>query len=346
MNDFLQLNKKVVLRPYKPREPIPRAMATDQEIIDNARTDIILDCETYPNYFLLACKIIKIQKYFKFEVMLDNDWYFDEQKLLWVMQNYRTVGFNSIKYDLPMIWAAYAQQSNIYLKNISDALIFRNMWWQEVQKEFNFKIWPTNHVDLIDVCPLKGSLKLYGARLHAKRIQDLPIDINRELTISDINIVFDYCCNDLDITELLFNNLQEQLKLREDLSIQYKTNMMSKSDAQIAESVIGAELKQITGKWPKKPSISTDVMHKYHVPKNLFFQTPYMQKVLQTINEAQFSLDGAGRLVAPKEILGLRINISNSIYRMGIGGLNSSEENTAVSANDEYILIDKDVASY
>jgi hypothetical protein len=344
--NFLSVDKKVQLLPYKPREPIVRLMATDQEILDNAHTDLIIDTELYPNYWLVACKIIKIQKYFTFELMIDQDCYFNEQKLSWIMHNYRTVGFNSLSYDLPIIWAAIVRQDISYLKQISDEIIYQNTWRQVLEKEFRFKIFQTSHIDLINVCPLTGSLKLYAARLHAKRIQDLPIDINSNLDDHSVDVVRDYCYNDLDTTELLFVNLAEQIKLREELSIQYKTDCMSKSDAQIAESVIGAELKHLTGKWPKKPGISTQTIHKYNVPPNLYFQTPYMQNMLQTIAKAEFGLDGNGRLIAPKEITNLKINIGNSIYRLGIGGLHSSETNMAVKADNEYVLIDKDVASY
>lgn len=346
MNNFLTVDKKVQLLPYKPREPIARLMATDQEILDNAHTDLIIDTELYPNYWLLACKIIKIQKYFTFELIFDQDCYFNEQKLSWIMHNYRTIGFNSLSYDLPMIWAACRKQDISYLKQISDEIIYQNTWRQVLEKEFGFKIFQTSHIDLINVCPLKGSLKLYGARLHAKRIQDLPIDINSNLDDRSVDFIRDYCYNDLDTTELLFVNLSEQIKLREELSTQYKTDCMSKSDAQIAESVIGAELKHLTGKCPKKPNIQSSNVHKYNVPTNLYFQTPYMQNTLQTIAKAEFGLDGNGRLIAPKEITNLKINIGNSIYRLGIGGLHSSETNMAVKADDEYVLIDKDVASY
>ena len=336
--NFVQLKGKVELKPYEPRKPISREYMADAEIVGNGT--LVLDTELYSNYWLCLFRDIHTHKIIKIELP------FDERKLSWILQNYRTVGFNSNKYDLPIIWAAIKNQNIQYLKEISDAVIYRNAHPKALQEEFGFKIFPTNTIDLMAVCPLKGSLKLYGARLHSKRIQDLPIDVNSPLADSNIPIVLDYCCNDLDITELLFNNLQEQLELREDLSIQYKTDLMSKSDAQIAESVIGAELKQITGKWPKKPEINVDATHKFRVPTNLFFQTPYMQKVLNEISKANFTLDNNGRLIVPKAINNFNVNIGTGTYRLGIGGLHSSEESIAIKADADHVLIDKDVASY
>jgi len=198
---------------------------------------------------------------------------------------------------------------------------------------------------LIEVCPLKGSLKLYGGRLHAKRIQDLPWSDANYLEDWQIPITKDYCVNDLDTTELLMDNLSEQLKLRADLSVQYKTDLMSKSDAQIAEAVIGTELERISGKRLKKPDLS-ELYFSFKPPSNMQFQTDYMKGILDFISNVKLSIDDNGRLNRPKEIADLKIKIGNGIYRMGIGGLHSSEENVSVVADEEYELIDRDVASF
>jgi hypothetical protein len=201
---------------------------------------------------------------------------------------------------------------------------------------------------LIEVCPLKGSLKLYGARLHAPRIQDLPFVHDKILSQSEIDVVRDYCINDLNTTKLLYNNLSEQIQLREQLSIQYRQDLMSKSDAQIAEAIISSEIKQISGKWPKKPELGKIMLQelKYHVPAYLQFQTPKLKKVLQIVAAAKFSTDDIGRLVLPAELKGLKIQIGNGVYRLGLGGLHSSEKNVSYKSNEEYELLDRDVASY
>ena len=179
MNDFVQFKGKIKLKSYEPRKPIPREYITDAEIVGG--TTLIFDTELYTNYWLCLFKEVKTQKIIKFELKYSDGLYFDERKLSWILQNYRTVGFNSNKYDLPIIWAAIFNQNIQYLKEISDAIIYRNVHPKALQEEFDFKIFPTNTIDLMAVCPLKGSLKLYGARLHSKRIQDLPIDVNSPL---------------------------------------------------------------------------------------------------------------------------------------------------------------------
>ncbi len=348
-NEFgqLVLEKKVELKPYTPRKPKQYQLMTDEEILNNAGGTLVLDCEFYPNYVLIAFMEVISKKIIKFEINNNENIYFNEKKLSWVLHNFTTVGFNSIKYDIPLIWLAYKEQNTKLLKEASNDLTIRDIWYKELQKAYGYSIYPTKHIDLIEVAPLKGSLKLYAARLHAERIQDLPIYHEKILTQDEIEIISDYCINsDLPATNLLFDNLKEQLKLREDLSLEYGQDLMSKSDAQIAEAVIGSELKRLTGKYPSKPKIKEDETHFYKPPQFLFFQTENMQKILHTITNAQYKLLENGRLVVPKEIENLKIQIGKSVYRIGIGGLHSSEKESSIKSNDDYELIDKDVASY
>lgn len=341
------IQDKVSLKPYQSRIFKPYELMTDEEILKGAGGNLILDSEFYINYSLLAFMDIITKKIIKFEINYDKDMYINEKKLSWIMHSYRTIGFNSIKYDLPLLWLAYSYQNTHILKQASNKLIFGNIWHSELQKEYRYKIFPTPHIDLIEVCPLRGSLKLYAARLHAERLQDLPIHHETNLNQDEINIISDYCINsDLPATNLIYDNLSEQLKLREELSRQYKQDLMSKSDAQIAEAVIGSELKRLSGKWPSKPKIDNQYSFNYKIPNFIFFQSETLKDILDIIASATYSLEANGRLIIPKEIENLEIKVGTGTYRFGIGGLHSSEKEIAIIANDEYELIDRDVASY
>lgn len=340
-------DRKVQLRPYIPRKPKSVSIITDWELSNEAGQTLVFDTETYPNYHLIAFKNIRTGKYLKIDTFNHGM----ARKLSWIMMNYWCVGFNSLKYDLPLIWLAHKYallgvDPVPYLMEASNKIIFGNEWGANIAKEYDFTIHKTRHIDLIEVCPLKGSLKLYGARLHAKRLQELPFDVGNNLSDDQKEIVADYCINDLDTTELLLNNLKEQLALRDQLSLQYRQDLLSKSDAQIAETVIGSEIRNITGKWPNKPKVVEEYSFNFKVPDGLIFQTDYMKGILNKIASAKFSLDFNGRLEVPADIKDLKISIGNGVYRMGIGGLHSSEECVAIKATDEYELLDRDVVSY
>lgn len=332
---FLTLEKKVQLKPYKPREPIPYVEMTDGEILASKNGTLIVDTESYINYFLIAFKEVVSGKIIKLEAP------FNEHKLQWIMSNYRTVGFNSIKYDLPMIWAAYLNQDTARLQDISWHLI-SGLQLKNITEEFNFKMHKTNHIDLIEVCPLKGSLKLYGARIHQPRLQDLPFNVSTPLDENQRDIVADYCIgSDLPATLNLFNFLKERLDLRQSMSIEYRDDLMSKSDAQIAEAVICREIYKSTKQWPKRPDINVGMSYSYSVPDYISYQNSVFQNMLEKIKKAKFIITEHG-IDGPKE----HIHFNKQTYTIGIGGLHSFEKNVSYKLDDKYQIVDRDVASY
>ena len=53
-----------------------------------------------------------------------------------------------------------------------------------------------------------------------------------------------------------------------------------------------------------------------------------------------------GNVVMSKELEKRNIPIGLGNYRMGIGGLHSSEQNVSHYADDEHVIVDRDVTSY
>lgn len=338
----LEIGKGVNLLPYKPRPFLPRTFMTESEILDNAGSELILDSESFPNYWMTGFKHVATGKY----IRLDNN--FNPRFLSWLLFSYKTIGFNSINYDIPILWASFTNTSSEFLKTISNQLIQSGKRPEEIAKEYNFKIFKLperQHIDLFNVCPLKGSLKLYAARLHCKRIQDLPYPDTKYLTDEEKEIVCEYNYNDLDNTELLFKFCKERLQLREAISLEYNEDLMSKSDAQMAEIVISKEVGKLNGKWIKRPEIEPGTIFKYNCPQFLSFATPVMQNFLEVCKKARFVVGDTGKLIAPAEIK-TQLKIGNGIYSFGIGGLHSTEQTIAYKASATHKLIDRDATSF
>lgn len=53
---FITLNKKVELKPYRPRTFKDRLYLTDNEILSFTKHPAFINVEVYPNYFLLTVK--------------------------------------------------------------------------------------------------------------------------------------------------------------------------------------------------------------------------------------------------------------------------------------------------
>lgn len=336
------IGKAVKLNPYKPRSTIIREYMSEDEVRANIGSDLILDGEFYPNYALFGFKSVKLQKY----IRLDKN--FNPRFLSWLMFNYRTVGFNSWYYDIPMLWAAFVNQNPEWLKEVSNGLILSGKRAKDVAKDFGFDIYnlpSRQHIDLFNVCPGKHSLKLYGARLHSKRIQDLPFPDDEYLTEERIEIVAQYNCNDLDNTELVFKFNKERLELRESISLEYDEDLMSKSDAQMAEVVITKEVSKLNGKWVKRPTIEAGTTFKYSCPQYIMYATRPLQSLLSRIKKADFIISESGKIIPPKE-LEVPVLVGNNFYSVGIGGLHSKDKCKFYQAKNGRKLKDIDVTSY
>lgn len=319
---------------------------TDLELLQASRNRerLVFDVECYANYFIVAFqsittgKITYVEQYDGFNL--------DCSKLKWLLSNFTIVSFNGNNYDLPIIALALAGKTNEQLKYATYEIIVNGTRPSDVLKSFKVKSIKPDHIDLIEVAPLRASLKIYSGRLHAKRMQDLPFHPDVLLSRDQRDIVRWYCVNDLVNTGTLYNALTEQLTLREKMSAEYKLDLRSRSDAQIAEAVICEELERLNGCRAQRPAIDVGTAYRYHVPNFLRFFTPLMQWALTLVANAQFIVSEEGGVGMPPELKELGINIGKGVYRMGIGGLHSSEEQADHIADANTILVDRDVTSY
>lgn len=340
---LISLERSAQLKPYVPRKFVEREFLTDEELQANVGGTLFLNVESYPNYFLISFKLHGTNKFLQLECGHDKS--FNEKFLSWIMFNYTTVGFNSLNYDLLVLWLAYHNQSPEILKDATNDLILRGMREWELKKEYKFQTFKTYHIDLIEVAPLKGSLKLYGARLHVKSIQEQPFDINYNLSDFEISELKQFNCNQLDITESLFNFMKERLDLRESLGLEYGENLMSKSDAQIAEVILVKEISKLNGRTPKRQEIEEGTAFRYSIPHYIKYQTSEPNRLLEKLRTAKFIVQLSGKIAIPEELTGA-IRINNGLYRIGIGGLHSSEETVSYKSTELVSIVDRDVASY
>lgn len=321
---------------------------TFEELVDASlkRERLVFDIECYINFFQIAFMSMESGKVIDF---IQTDGHFlDIGSVKWVMENFTIVGFNSWSYDMTMAALALAGLTCAQLKECSDAIIILEERPQDVVKRWKAKSLrdSVDHIDLIEVAPLRGSLKIYGGRLNVPRMQDLPFPVHRYLAGAQMAIVRWYCVNDLVGTAFLCVALAEQLKLREQLSLETGIDLRSRSDAQIAESVIGDAIYKLNGKRPVKPEIAIGTVYRYRVPLYLQYNSAAMQWALERVRNAQFIVSDEGNVGMPPELAEMQIQIAGSVYRMGIGGLHSSESTVSYQANEDWRIYDRDVESY
>ena len=309
------------------------------------RERLLFDIEVFADYFLVMFKSIESGKFIWFERNAVSD--FHLPALQHLLERFCIIGFNSFNYDLPILALALGGYGFKEFEEASTMLTRDRLRPWQVLREYKCASIDVDHIDLIEVAPLFGSLKIYGGRCHTQRMQDLPFPVMSSLASREKeSIVRWYCANDLGTTEDLYNELKKDIELRESLGAQYGVELRSRSDAQIAESVISKEIEVTTGVRPTKPTILPLTSYFYQPPSFLDFKTDLMKWVLNKVISTRLVVGESGSIVNPPELKALKFRLGHSEYQMGIGGLHSCESKQAIFADKDYCLLDRDVASY
>ena len=311
----------------------------------SSRTKAVLDIECYKNYFLIAIKSLANGKVATFE---RSDWTdFDVEQLTRVLRQYTIITFNGNRYDMLLLKGAIVGLSNAKLKEMSDDIIVNDVRSWDIESKHNLpQCRYIDHIDLIDVAPGKASLKIYGGRLHSKRMQDLPIEPGATIKPDERELLTNYCINDLDTTIDLFNKLSSQIDLREKMGEELGLDLRSKSDAQIAESVIKKQIEAIKETRIFKPELPKGYSFNYVPPAYIKFKNPELIAALDVFKSEAFTLNEKGDSAEPEKIGKLKIKINQTVYQLGIGGIHSCEKKVNYVADKDHILVDRDVTSY
>lgn len=305
--------------------------------------ELVMDIECYSDFFLVMF-MNDSGGVASFEKFPGQD--LDISAVRSILDRYTIFTFNGTSYDFPVLSAALCGCSNEQLKGFSDQIIQNDVKSWQFYKQFGVPPVATDHVDLIEVAPGMASLKIYGGRLHAQKLQDLPIEPDASISPEERELLKLYCINDLNTTKRLKDKLKGQIELRKQMSVQYGQDLRSKSDAQIAEAVLVSEVSQRLGSKIKKPSKSLFQSFLYEAPEFIKFQTEQLKNALNIVTTLPFVVNNKGTTVMPKEFEDLKITLGSTTYQMGMGGLHSTEKEVWYKSGGEYSLYDWDVASY
>ena len=309
------------------------------------RDEVVFDLEISPNYFLCGFKKLDGGKVLQIDTQTSLS---REQirKIKSVLRQVTIIGFNSTRYDIPMLLKALEGASTLALFKMSKTIIEENLPNFITMQRFDIEtVRDIDHFDVSESAPaVFVSLKGYGARLHSKKLQDLPYAYDKVLSDSEIEVIKKYNVNDLDTTIDLYNAIAPRIRLREEMGKEYKLDLRSKSDAQIAELVIVTELarKGIKATRPVPPKII-----RYKAPSCVEFKTDQLKSVLEFVEHTSFKINPKnGQPVLPDFLKKLKIVMGETKYQVGLGGLHSKEKKMVVIPKEDEVLRNIDVKSY
>ena len=257
---------------------------------------------------------------------------------------YTWVGFNSETFDRPLIAAALDGRFNEFgIKELAQVIIEERLQSFETYRQFGIDFVDYKHIDLFHVAPgVMISLKTYAGRLGYKTMVDLPYHHDHDLSPAEQKIAANYCKNDLGVTATLFNALSTEIELRREMSEEYGIDLMSKSDAQIAEAI----LKKRVGIGRGDKIVPRSVGYK--TPANLIKTTsPVILEIIDLLEKHQFKLNHGNGSPEVPSFLEEPVGLGYGTYQMGVGGLHSTHDvSMYLEASDDVLLSDFDVASY
>lgn len=231
------------------------------------------------------------------------------------------VSFNGINFDSPIISAALAGKSPKVLKDIAQAIIVDEVKHWNIPDMFGFEMFKFDHIDLCEVAPgVRISLKTYAGRMSYPTMVDMPIDHDTDPTEEQLQIIEDYCFNDLGVTMALLDSLSSEIDLRYEMSNEYGIDLRSKSDAQIAEAIFKKVLKIGKSAADKPRRV------RYKAPAFIQTDSPVILDMIEKLEACEFRINPMNGQVEAPDFLEPVVRLGHGTYQMGVGGLHSTHD--------------------
>ena len=183
-----------------PNEPVVRT-----QMIDTDDRLVFFDTEVYPNLFVIC---------WKFEgegtsiVRMINPKPADVEALF----KLKLVGFNNRRYDNHIMYAAFMGYDNEALYQLSQKIVSNNDRTALFGEAYNI-----SYADILDFSTKKQGLKKFQIELGINHME-MEIPWDQPVPDNMVEKVVEYCCNDVETTEAVFNSRRQDFVARQVLS--------------------------------------------------------------------------------------------------------------------------------
>jgi hypothetical protein len=320
------------------------------------------DEECLPNCFMATFKKLNVLEFRRFLIYHYNDEHEVNQlkELVDFAKGTTLISFNGFHYDdillnycidkLDSLLKKTPSEVTSILCKVSDAAVNYDMQSPTVKKEIRRLKYMTHFqgIDVMRINNIQKSLKLSATNLKWHKIQDLPIHYTDIVRPDQLQEMWDYNDNDVLITEALYNKTcdpnNDKIKLRYDLSEEYGINLLNESEAGIFNKLFDKLYSEASGipiiELQQMRTKREIVLLKDVILSKIQFQDEQLITFLNDILElgVDCTLDKL-KLPLPE------LNYRNVILQFGAGGIHSVDAGGVFVSNDEYDILDQDVAS-
>jgi hypothetical protein len=326
---------------------------------------IIYDIETMRECFIVVCmKPGKTPKSFvvsKWQNQLDAFIKYTEQNVdsYWV-------GYNNLRFDAQVV--EWILRNYMHWHELSGLEICAKIAQkaQDVIHDANYDVFPEyrewdlflKQIDLFKIHHYDNknrrvSLKRLEFEMDLENIEEMPIHHNKaDLTKDEVFLSLQYCFNDVDATYEFYKITlgdtdhqlykgNNQIQLRKDIEEEFGIRCLNYSDSKIGDEIIkkyyceekGIEIKEL----PRKGYFRKSIDIKNCIAGYVQFETEQLQQFLQNIKRLKLGL---------QDDFKEHIDFYGNVYSFMKGGLHTENKPETFESDEEYEIIDWDVASY
>jgi len=319
----------------------------------------IMDYETLKNFF---CGVFKHYKNNDIKIFVIHQSRNDFNEFIeFLKQNINNreyhISFNGLGFD--------AQISNYIIENESllkdlDPNEITNMIYQEAQETIErsnnrkFAKYPEWEllIPQIDVFKLnhwdnmakRSSLKWIEYTMDWGNILDMPIDHKIGINGSQIDMIIEYCINDVNATHEIYNKSRDLIKLRLDLTKQYNINLLNASEPRIAKEIFSYYLSKELN-IPKYELKKLRTFRKVIKVENIIlpyieFKTKEFQNLLDRFKTVELN---------PLQVKGAfkySVNYKGVRTDFGLGGAHGANQPGVYESDNENVIMSSDVTSF
>jgi hypothetical protein len=310
----------------------------------------IYDLEVYPNIFVLGGKFRGERKYQQFEI---SDRVNELNGLIsWLsyLRNAQVemIGFNNLEYDYPM---THELMTNPYLFTFEHAF---NCSQQIITSQNRgMKPFHVRHsdrmiaqIDLMKVCHFdnnarRTSLKALQFAMRSDSVEDLPYKI-RPLNHQEKDHLKKYNIHDLDETEKFFDLNEHAIDMRREYLNEgiLQGDVLNFNDVKIGTEYLMGRIgrnKCFSGSKPRQTFRTQVEFNRIILPKIEYRTEPFRQVIEWFKKQIIYP---ASEGATPK----LEAKLGGLDFHFGVGGVHASADNKIYHSDENYQIIDIDVA--
>lgn len=333
----------------------------------------LLDIEVYPDLFFVGIKDYKNQTVKSYEVSRRKDQRHELYRDLMSFHGF-LVTFNGVHYDEVVLlyflknYKTFLKEASFsefihYIKDISDSVI--NEDWEAIKPyKYAFRNWTSIDLFLYWAKGLRLSkqisLKALGIQLKHEEVQELPFPIEHCFYKNENEIeqlVHYNIKNDLGILEKLFKKMQGDVELRHYILKEYKIPCWSMDAPKIASEYLLQDYCTRTFDWDKYKEVDEKYRdtefksYKKEVRNQRYYPKPYkIGDYLPPVNFKTPFFDNIYKEMCENggdfyKKVPLNKKDTSIMLLPSVGGIHSVNNNQYWESNDEWVILDSDIAS-